>query len=215
MSELKYKYIAIEGNIGAGKTTLAKFLSANLNGSLLLEEFEDNQFLKAFYQGEDFAIHSELQFILDRSRQLAEFFSKKHALIFSDYVPQKSLIFSKINLTKTQFEVVDTLTKILYRPFKSPDLILFIERDVEDLIENIYKRGRSFEQQINEKYITSIMDGYENWIKQLNQPVLRIRANQIDMTKPEQLINSFHSILSEKYLQNEVKINLSELMKVD
>ena len=77
--------------------------------------------------------------------------------------------------------MVDTLTKILYRPFKSPDLILFIERDVEDLIENIYKRGRSFEQQINEKYITSIMDGYENWIKQLKQPVLRIRANQIQI----------------------------------
>ena len=71
-----------------------------------------------------------------------------------------------------------------------------------------------FEREIDETYIQSIMEGYERWLKQLQQPVLRIKANQIDMTKPEQLINSFHSILSEKYLQNEVKINLSELMKV-
>ncbi len=214
MSSIKYKYIAVEGNIGAGKTTLAKFLSSNLNGSLLLEEFEDNQFLKAFYKGEDFAIHSELQFILDRSRQLAEFFSRNHTLIFSDYVPQKSLIFSKINLSKTQFDVVNTLTNILYQPFRSPDLIIFIERDVDELIENIYKRGRAFEQRINEDYIKLIMDGYESWIKNLNQPVLRIQANQIDMTKPVELTNAFNSILAEKYLKKQVKINLNQLMNV-
>ena len=215
MSKLNYKYIAVEGNIGAGKTTLAKFLSSNLNGALLLEEFEDNQFLKAFYMGEDFAIHSELQFILDRSRQLADFFSSKHSLVFSDYVPQKSLIFSKINLTKTQFKVVSNLSQILYRPFESPDLIIFIEREVDELIENILKRGRVFEREIDERYIQSIMEGYERWLKQLKQPVLRIKANQIDMTRPEQLINSFQTILSEKYIQSEVKINLNQLMKVN
>ena len=94
---LKYKHIAIEGNIGAGKTTLAKMLSSHLDSSLLLEEFEDNHFLKAFYNGKDFAIHAEIQFILDRSKQLADFFSKKHQLIISDYVPEKSLIFSKLS----------------------------------------------------------------------------------------------------------------------
>ena len=165
--------------------------------------------------GEDFAIHSELQFILDRSRQLADFFSSKHSLVFSDYVPQKSLIFSKINLTKTQFNVVSNLSQILYRPFESPDLIIFIEREVDELIENILKRGRVFEREIDETYIQSIMEGYERWLKQLQQPVLRIEANQIDMTRPKQLINSFQTILSEKYIQSEVKINLNQLMKVN
>ena len=165
--------------------------------------------------GEDFAIHSELQFILDRSRQLADFFSSKHSLVFSDYVPQKSLIFSKINLTKTQFNVVSNLSQILYRPFESPDLIIFIEREVDELIENILKRGRVFEREIDETYIQSIMEGYERWLKQLQQPVLRIKANQIDMTRPKQLINSFQTILSEKYIQSEVKINLNQLMKVN
>ena len=211
---MNYKYIAIEGNIGAGKTTLAKFLATNLNGAILLEEFEENQFLKAFYNGEDFALHAELQFVLDRSKQMAEFFNCQRPLVFSDYVPQKSLIFSKINLNKKEFETVKTLTNLLYKPFTKPDLVIFIERDVEDLIENIYKRGRNFEQSINEKYIQSLMSGYDEWLKELNQPVLRIKANQIDMSKPADLTEAFASILKGNYSKNELDINLCQLMKV-
>ena len=214
MSQINYKYIAIEGNIGAGKTTLAKFLAANLKGSVLLEEFEENQFLKAFYNGEDFALHAELQFVLDRSKQMAEFFNNSRPLVFSDYVPQKSLIFSKINLNEKEFETVKTLTNLLYKPFKEPDLVIFIERDVDELIENIYKRGRVFEQSINEKYIQSIMSGYNLWLKELKQPVLRIKANQIDMSKPDELKEAFLSILKGNYSKNELDINLYQLMKV-
>ena len=213
MSKINYKYIAVEGNIGAGKTTLAKFLSAQLNGSLLLEEFEDNQFLKAFYSGEDFALHAELQFILDRSKQMAEFFNNTRKLVFSDYVPQKSLIFSKINLNEKEFKSVKSLTNLLYKPFQEPDLVIFIERDVEDLIENIYKRGRVFEQSIDEKYIESIMNGYDQWLKELKQPVLRIKAKQIDMRKPVKLTQAFSSILRGNYSKNEIEINLHQLMK--
>ena len=111
--------------------------------------------------------------------------------------------------------MVSNLSQILYRPFESPDLIIFIEREVDELIENILKRGRVFEREIDETYIQSIMEGYERWLKQLQQPVLRIKANQIDMTRPKQLINSFQTILSEKYIQSEVKINLNQLMKVN
>ena len=214
MSQINYKYIAIEGNIGAGKTTLAKFLAANLNGSVLLEEFEDNQFLKAFYSGEDFALHAELQFILDRSKQMAEFFNCSMPLVFSDYVPQKSLIFSKINLNKKEFDTVRSLTNLLYKPFKEPDLVIFIERDVEELIENICKRGREFEQSIDEKYIQSIMIGYDEWLKELKQPVLRVKANQIDMSKPAELTQAFSSILQGNYSKNELEVNLCQLMKV-
>ena len=153
---LKYKHIAIEGNIGAGKTTLAKMLSSHLDSSLLLEEFEDNHFLKAFYNGKDFAIHAEIQFILDRSKQLADFFSKKHQLIISDYVPEKSLIFSKMNLLDNEYKIVKELTNVLYKSFQKPDLIIFIDRNTNELIDNIIKRGRSYEQNIDGSYIEKI-----------------------------------------------------------
>tara|TARA_B100001059_G_C17702787_1_gene511042 strand:- start:18 stop:659 length:642 start_codon:yes stop_codon:yes gene_type:complete len=210
---IEYKFIAIEGNIGAGKTTLAKFLASRLNGSLLLEEFEDNQFLKEFYSGKGFAIHAELQFVLDRSKQLADFFDAEHKLIFSDYVPQKSLVFSEINLKAKEFKTVQSLTNELYKPFAQPDLIIYIDRDIDALIENIYKRGRSFEQQIDEQYIHAIMKGYNKWLKQLNQPVLRIKAQEIDMKKPTELEAAFRLAFSRRYSKNQLSLNLNELMK--
>jgi len=203
---MKYKHIAIEGNIGAGKTTLAKILSRHLESSLLLEEFEDNHFLKAFYNGKDFAIHAEIQFILDRSKQLADFFSKKHQLIISDYVPEKSLIFSKMNLPDTEFKIIKDLTDILYRNFQKPDLIIFIDRNTEDLIENIIKRGRVYEQKIDGQYIQNLNDGYEDWLDEINLPVLRIKANEIDMNQPEKLAQVFKKLFQQEYSNNQRRI---------
>lgn len=196
---IRYKHIAIEGNIGAGKTTLAKMLSRYLGSSLLLEEFEDNHFLKAFYNGKDFAIHAEIQFILDRSKQLADFFSKKHQLIISDYVPEKSLIFSKMNLSESEYKIIKDLTSVLYKNFQKPDLILFIDRSTEDLIENIIKRGRVYEQNIDGRYIENLNNGYEDWLGEINCPVLRINANEIDISHPEKLAESFKKLFQQEY----------------
>ena len=196
---IRYNHIAIEGNIGAGKTTLAKMLSRYLGSSLLLEEFEDNHFLKAFYNGKDFAIHAEIQFILDRSKQLADFFSKKHQLIISDYVPEKSLIFSKMNLSESEYKIIKDLTSVLYKNFQKPDLILFIDRSTEDLIENIIKRGRVYEQNIDGRYIENLNNGYEDWLGEINCPVLRINANEIDISHPEKLAESFKKLFQQEY----------------
>ena len=203
---LKYKHIAIEGNIGAGKTTLAKMLSSHLGSSLLLEEFEDNHFLKAFYNGKDFAIHAEIQFILDRSKQLADFFSKKHQLIISDYVPEKSLIFSKMNLLDNEYKIVKELTNVLYKSFQKPDLIIFIDRNTNELIDNIIKRGRSYEQNIDGSYIEKITNGYEGWLNEVKCPVLRINANEIDMNNPEKLADSFRKLFQQEYSNKQRKI---------
>ena len=196
---IRYNHIAIEGNIGAGKTTLAKMLSRYLGSSLLLEEFEDNHFLKAFYNGKDFAVHAEIQFILDRSKQLADFFSKKHQLIISDYVPEKSLIFSKMNLSESEYKIIKDLTSVLYKNFQKPDLILFIDRSTEDLIENIIKRGRVYEQNIDGRYIENLNNGYEDWLGEINCPVLRINANEIDISHPEKLAESFKKLFQQEY----------------
>ena len=102
---------------------------------------------------------------------------------------------------------------LLYKPFQEPDLVIFIDRDVEELIENICKRGRVFEQSIDEKYIKSLMNGYDQWLKELKQPVLRIKAKQIDMSKPIKLSQAFSSILRGNYSKNEIDINLYQLMK--
>ncbi len=203
---LKYKHIAIEGNIGAGKTTLAKMLSSHLGSSLLLEEFEDNHFLKAFYNGKDFAIHAEIQFILDRSKQLADFFSKKHQLIISDYVPEKSLIFSKMNLLDNEYKIVKELTNVLYKSFQKPDLIIFIDRNTNELIDNIIKRGRSYEQNIDGSYIEKITRGYEGWLNEVKCPVLRINANEIDMNNPKKLADSFRKLFQQEYSNKQRKI---------
>ncbi len=209
---IKYKYIAIEGNIGAGKTTLARFLADWLNGSLLLEEFEKNPFLKAFYNGKDFAVHSELQFILDRSRQLSEFFSKDHGLIISDYVPEKSLIFSKMNLSEKDYKIIKQLTNVLYQPFKKPDLIIFIDRSLNDLMQKIFLRGRDFEQKIDKSYIERLSIGYEKWLKTISYPVLRINANEIDINNPKKLIDAFKIILEQDYQHIQRRIHLKELI---
>ena len=209
---IKYKYIAIEGNIGAGKTTLSKFLAKHLNASLLLEEFEENYFLKEFYKGKDFAIHSELQFILDRSRQLSEFFSKKHKLIISDYVPQKSLIFSEMNLPNNEFKIIEDLTSVLYKPFIKADLLIFIDSSSKQLMQNIIKRARPYENNINEEYLEKLTLCYEEWISKLEIPVLRIKSDEINLKNPKDLSASFKIIFSSNYQSKQREISLKSLM---
>ena len=134
---LKYKHIAIEGNIGAGKTTLSNFLADKFNGDLLLEKFEENEFLKDFYDDHSYALHAEVQFVLDRSKQLFQFYSQPHHLIFSDYYPLKSLIFSKMNLSSKEFDLVNELINSLYNKMPMPDILLFLNRPLDELQKNI------------------------------------------------------------------------------
>ena len=141
---MKNKYIAIEGNIGVGKTTLAKFLSNHFNGSLLLEEFAENKFLKLFYQTKDYAFHSEMQFLLDRSLQMNTFFDQNHPIVFSDFHIEKSLVFSKMNLSKSNYSIVEKIHKSLFKNFSKPDILIFLDSDIEHISKNIKARNRDF-----------------------------------------------------------------------
>ena len=165
---MKYKHIAVEGNIGAGKTTLTKFLSSILDASTLLEEFEENKFLKAFYNTGEFAFQSEIQFLLDRSKQLNEFYKKNHSLIISDYYVNKSLIFSKINLNEYEFQLLKNLHGHLFGVLPPPDLLIFLDRSLDVLFANIMRRNRPYEKNMDLNYLKKLDHYYENWLEGLH-----------------------------------------------
>jgi len=206
---LNYKHIAIEGNIGAGKTTLSNFLAKNFNGDLLLEEFEENEFLKDFYDDNSFALHAEVQFVLDRSKQLFQFHSQPHNLIFSDYYPMKSLIFSKMNLSSKEFDLINELIGSLYKTVPKPDILLFLNRPLDELQKNIISRGRLYEKEISPDYLFTLNKGYENFLQKIGGiPILYLNANEINLKKPEWLKQSFEELLSSRHSEGIKRINL-------
>jgi len=210
-----YNYIAIEGNIGAGKTTLAKFLSRAFESELLLEEFSENKFLKEFYKSGDYAIHSEIQFLIDRSKQLNQFFQYKDSLIISDYYPSKSLIFSEMNLNESEFSIVSNLSETLFKNLPKPQILFFIDRNIDDVMNNIHKRGRSYERNMNINYIAKLAKGYEIWLSKLNIPVIRIDANSICLENPILLKESFQKLLSMPHISAQRRISINSTLNYE
>lgn len=194
-----YKYIAIEGNIGVGKTTLAKFLSKEFNGSILLEEFTENKFLKEFYKSGNYSFQMEMQFLIDRSLQMNDFFKNNHQFIFSDFHISKSLIFSKMNLDKTSYNIIKKAHLNLFQHFPKPDAVIFIDGSIENIMENIDKRNRSFEKNFKREYLEKLIKNYNSWIDNQSTPVFRIDSEEIKLTDIEELKNRFISLLKFKY----------------
>ena len=194
-----YKYIAIEGNIGVGKTTLAKFLSKEFNGSILLEEFTDNKFLKEFYKSGNYSFQMEMQFLIDRSLQMNDFFKNNHQFIFSDFHISKSLIFSKMNLDNTSYNIIKNAHLNLFQHFPKPDAVIFIDGSIENIMENIDKRNRSFEKNFKREYLEKLIKNYNSWIANQSTPVFRIDSKEIKLTDNEELKNRFISLLKIEY----------------
>ncbi len=192
---MKNKYIAIEGNIGVGKTTLAKFLANNFNGSLLLEEFSENKFLKLFYQTKDYAFHSEMQFLLDRSLQMSTFFDQNHPLVFSDFHIEKSLVFSKMNLSKSNYSIVEKIHKSLFKNFSKPDILIFLDSDIEHISKNIKARNRDFERDLGIEYLENLIKNYNFWIDKLKVPIIKIDSKSINYNNKEMLLKNLSSLI--------------------
>jgi deoxyguanosine kinase len=172
---MEYNFIAIEGNIGAGKTSLSSRLAGELSARLILEEFENNPFLPAFYQDPDrFAFQVELNFLAQRYHQL------KNRLInydlftttsVSDYFIQKSWVFAQVTLKEDELELYRTLFEIIAASLPKPDLLVYLFNDYDQLKANIQKRGRIYEQGIKVEYLERLQQQYLSYLKA--QPNLR------------------------------------------
>ena len=164
-----FNYIAIEGNIGAGKTTLANKLAEDFNAKMVLERFADNPFLPKFYEDQNrYAFPLEMSFLADRYQQISDDlaqFDLFKDFVVADYHIFKSLIFAKVTLAEDEFRLYKTMFDIIYKEMPKPDLYIYLYQNTERLLQNIKLRGRSYEQEIPAEYLEKINSGYLDYIK--------------------------------------------------
>lgn len=164
-----FDFLTIEGNIGAGKTTLSTMIAEDFDGKLILERFKDNPFLPKFYKDQSrYAFPLEMSFLADRYQQLLDDLGQydlfKNFMI-SDYDSHKSLIFARVTLNEDEYNLYKKLHSIMYKEIQSPDLYIYLHQNTERLLQNIKKRGRDYEKDISPEYLEKINSGYMNYIK--------------------------------------------------
>lgn len=203
----QFNYIAIEGNIGAGKTTLSTKLSEDCNAKLVLERFADNPFLPKFYKDQSrYAFPLEMSFLADRYQQLSDDLAQFELFkdfVVADYHIFKSLIFAKVTLQEDEYRLYKTMFDIIHKEMPKPDLYVYLYQNTERLLENIKKRGRSYEQEIPAEYLEKINQGYLDYIKtQTDLNVLIIDVSDLDFVKKQEdyvfLLNEINAKI-EKY----------------
>jgi len=201
---IPYNYIAIEGNIGAGKTTLATRMSQQFNTRLILEQFEDNSFLPKFYEDPSrYAFPLELSFLADRFQQLKSKLAVQdmfHPVTIADYFILKSLIFAKKTLSSEEFTLYSRLFSIIENALPKPDLLVYLYLDISRLQSNIRMRGRVYEQKIEDDYLKRIQEGYLDYIKQQQGlRVLLIDTNKLDFVAHQEDYDQLIEIITQDY----------------
>ncbi|HEY0434072.1 MAG TPA: deoxynucleoside kinase [Chitinophagaceae bacterium] len=181
---MKYHFITIEGNIGAGKTTLAHLLARHYNARLVLEEFADNPFLPKFYESpQQYAFPLELFFMAERFKQLKELIQQKdlfQSITISDYLFTKCLLFAKVTLPDDEFRLYQRLFEIINQQLVQPDILIYLHAPVAKLQANIRKRNRPYEQKIPDQYLFDIQETYTHYIRQHNIRTLFVDASNAD-----------------------------------
>lgn len=188
---MKYHFITIEGNIGAGKTTLAHLLSRHYNARLILEQFADNPFLPKFYENPaQYAFPLELFFMAERYKQLKELVHTGdlfQSLTVSDYLFTKCLLFARVNLPKQEYKLYQGLFEIMQSQLVQPEILIYLHAPVAKLQANIRKRNRPYEQAIPDEYLLHIQETYTQYIRQHN-----IRTLFVDVSNADFLGNEAH-----------------------
>ncbi len=200
---MDYHFITIEGNIGAGKTTLAHLLSRHYNARLILEEFADNPFLPKFYENpQQYAFPLELFFMAERFKQMKELIQQKDLfqnITISDYLFTKCLLFAKVTLPDDEFRLYQRLFDIIHQQLLQPDILIYLHRPVSKLQANIKKRNRSYEQNISDKYLFDIQETYTHYIKQHNVKTIFIDASNADFLGNEKHLKVITDALEKEY----------------
>jgi len=200
---MQHSYLVIEGNIGAGKTSLVNLLSEKYKGKKVLEGFNDNPFLPKFYeQPERYAFAVEMSFLSDRYHQLNNELRQQSLFnqnTFSDYSLSKSLIFARANLEKDEFDLFNKMYQIMMSNLPKPDLIVYLHRDVEELQKNILKRGRDYEKNIPDDYLEKIQDSYIQFLKQQEIKVLFLDLNETNFINDRKSFEKICELINQPY----------------
>jgi len=194
----KLRFVAIEGVIGAGKTTLADMLTQTIGASLILEEFEQNPFLEEFYDDPNrYAFQTQIFFLLSRFRQMQELhqvdiFKQK---IVADYLFEKDRIFATLNLSEKEMKLYDGIARLMEKEVPIPDLVIYLQCSTDHLMDNIRKRGRSYEKNMDPEYIDALNELYNKFFFHYDKaPLLVINTNEIDFKNKDK---DFQDILVE------------------
>ncbi len=201
---MQYNFIAIEGTIGAGKTSLSTRISNDYNAKLILEQFEDNAFLPKFYEDQDkYAFPLEMSFMASRFQQLKDqlgMFDLFKSFIISDYYIMKSLIFARKTLPQDELALFTRFFNFITATLPKPDLLVYLYLDVDKLQENIRKRGRSYEQQIQDDYLQRIQEGYFEFLsQQQDMRILILDTNGIDFVHYEHDYQKVIELINKPY----------------
>lgn len=200
---MRYHFITVEGNIGAGKTTLANLLSKHFNARLVLEEFADNPFLPKFYEKpEQYAFPLELFFMAERYKQLKEMIHTTdlfQSVTISDYLFTKCLLFAKVNLPDEEFRLYQKLFDIIHQQLVFPDILIYLHAPVHKLQSNIKKRNREYEQKIPDDYLFNIQETYTSYIKQHNIKTIFVDASNADFLGNEKHMQVILEALEKEY----------------
>lgn len=178
------RYIAVEGVIGAGKTSLSRMVSERLNARLVLEQFEENPFLERFYEDpEHYSFQTQIFFLLSRYRQQQDLFQADlfHNALVTDYIFDKDKIFAYLNLQDDELRLYETLVSSIEKNIPTPDLVVYLQSNVERLMSNIRARGRKYEENISDEYIKDLNEAYNYFFfRYKNAPLLIVNSTEID-----------------------------------
>jgi deoxyguanosine kinase len=212
--QLQHKYIAIEGNIGAGKSTLATMFSKQFNTRLVLEEFEDNSFLPKFYNDpQRYAFPLEMSFLTDRFNQLRRITPSQDLFTqhtVSDYMLAKCLLFAKVNLNEDEYELYQRLYEIIDAQLPMPDLVVYLHNPVKKLQWNIANRGRSYEQKIEDEYLINLQQAYLAYLQQhlyKHTAVVIIDCSSMDFVKNTDDYHNIMAMVAKSYKPGLYQIN--------
>lgn len=207
------QFLVIEGNIGAGKSTLSEMIAKEHNAKLVLEQFADNPFLPKFYKDQErYSFPLELSFLADRYNQIKNEVLNLdlfHSFLVADYYFAKTAIFAQNTLKDDEYHLFRQIFDIIFESMPKPDLYVYLHADVDRLVKNIASRGREYEQDIDPQYLEKIKNGYFNFFKQITSfPILIVDTNNIDFVQnPEH-----YSQLKEVIFKSDYKLGINRVI---